>query len=321
MSTKNIKKILFKKAEDNFVADIENIENRISNKLDKSDVVQVVGTSTTQVMSQKSVTDALQQKLNNSDAVHITGNESISGIKTFTSTTKMNDVSVSGAIFQATNDSRLTLMNGTNNTGAYAVLSGADNATIPGYFVIGARTDSGANIQLVGRPDGILSWNNKEISSSLVPTGTVLASAGNKVPAGFLLCNGATVSRTTFSNLFEAIGTAFGVGDGSSTFTLPDLRDRVIQGASATHALAQYIEAGLPNITGVLCGLYGDQTPIVTEAFSVSSLPDVNVLGGNDEYQDKVPVIQFNASGSNAIYGKSSTVQPPALALNYIIKI
>lgn len=50
-------------------------------------------------------------------------------------------------------------------------------------------------------------------------------------PTGFLTCNGAAVSRTTYAALFAAIGTLYGVGDGSTTFNLPDLRAEFIRGA------------------------------------------------------------------------------------------
>lgn len=50
-------------------------------------------------------------------------------------------------------------------------------------------------------------------------------------PTGFLTCNGAAVSRTTYADLFAAIGTLYGVGDGSTTFNLPDLRAEFIRGA------------------------------------------------------------------------------------------
>jgi microcystin-dependent protein len=56
--------------------------------------------------------------------------------------------------------------------------------------------------------------------------GTILMYAGSLAPPGWLLCNGAEVSRTTYANLFAVIGTTFGAGDGSTTFILPDLRGR-----------------------------------------------------------------------------------------------
>ena len=63
-----------------------------------------------------------------------------------------------------------------------------------------------------------------------VPSGTVIYHAANTAPTGFLKANGAAVSRSTYSNLFAAIGTTFGVGDGSTTFNVPDLRGEFMRG-------------------------------------------------------------------------------------------
>ena len=63
-----------------------------------------------------------------------------------------------------------------------------------------------------------------------VPTGSVFAMAVVSVPSGYLECNGAAVSRTTYSALFAVIGTAYGTGNGSSTFNLPDLRGEFVRG-------------------------------------------------------------------------------------------
>lgn len=60
--------------------------------------------------------------------------------------------------------------------------------------------------------------------SSAVPAGLIMFYASSTLPTGFLKCNGAAVSRTTYSALFTAIGTTFGSGDGSTTFNLPDMR-------------------------------------------------------------------------------------------------
>ena len=63
-----------------------------------------------------------------------------------------------------------------------------------------------------------------------VPAGCVLPYAGATAPDGWLFCHGQAVSRTTYADLFAAIGTAYGPGDGSTTFNLPDLRGRVAAG-------------------------------------------------------------------------------------------
>ena len=60
--------------------------------------------------------------------------------------------------------------------------------------------------------------------------GTVLAFAMESAPSGWLKCNGAAISRTTYSALFTAIGTTFGAGDGSTTFNVPDLRGEFVRG-------------------------------------------------------------------------------------------
>jgi len=65
-------------------------------------------------------------------------------------------------------------------------------------------------------------------SPGAVPLGAVEAYAGSTTPTGWLLCYGQAVSRSTYSGLYSAIGTAYGTGDGSTTFNLPDLRGRTI---------------------------------------------------------------------------------------------
>lgn len=66
-------------------------------------------------------------------------------------------------------------------------------------------------------------------SASGIPIGQIIYAATSSTPTGYLKCNGAAISRTTYANLFAAIGTTFGVGDGSTTFTLPDLRGEFLR--------------------------------------------------------------------------------------------
>lgn len=65
---------------------------------------------------------------------------------------------------------------------------------------------------------------------NICPFGKIIAYAGSSAPDDWLLCNGQAVSRTTYADLFDAIGTQFGVGDGVNTFNVPDLRGRVPMG-------------------------------------------------------------------------------------------
>lgn len=63
-------------------------------------------------------------------------------------------------------------------------------------------------------------------SNTLSPPGTIIQFAGSVTPSGYLLCDGTAISRTTFSALFAAIGVAWGAGNGTTTFNLPDMRGR-----------------------------------------------------------------------------------------------
>jgi microcystin-dependent protein len=90
-----------------------------------------------------------------------------------------------------------------------------------------AILDGGTSGQLLtNQGSGNVDWANAPAATA-VPTGAVTAYAGASAPAGWLLCDGSAVSRTTYADLFTAIGTAYGAGDGSTTFNLPDTRGRV----------------------------------------------------------------------------------------------
>jgi microcystin-dependent protein len=71
----------------------------------------------------------------------------------------------------------------------------------------------------------------KDKTGFIMPVGTILPYGGETAPEGWLLCNGDAKSRTDFADLFAAIGTNFGQGDGSATFNVPDLRGRFLRGA------------------------------------------------------------------------------------------
>lgn len=79
-------------------------------------------------------------------------------------------------------------------------------------------------------PADNISLDVTEIARSVIPTGTVIYLAGSAAPVGFLKCNGAELLRSVYSDLFTAIGTAYGEGDGSTSFLLPDLRGEFIRG-------------------------------------------------------------------------------------------
>ena len=153
------------------------------------------------------------------------------------------------------------------------------------------------------------------VRANTVPAGTILPFAGTTVPTGFLLCNGALVSRTTYANLYAAIGTKWGAGDGKTTFKLPDLRKRHLQGANATSDVGDYLDAGLPNITGTFYARNDDGAP--SGAFSRVAGWSGGFQAGGYGNHDKYTL---DASDGSAAYGASSTVTPPSAQVLYIIK-
>lgn len=146
------------------------------------------------------------------------------------------------------------------------------------------------------------------------PTGTIIAFSGNTLPDGYLPCNGGAISRTTYADLFAVIGTTYGSGNGSTTFNLPNLTDRFIQGSNTAGTVKS---AGLPNITGVTTGVdvEGDNSR-VSGAFQRTSTI-ARAAAGSNYSRD---LLSFDASRCSTIYGKSTTVQPPAVTMRYIIK-
>ncbi len=92
------------------------------------------------------------------------------------------------------------------------------------------------------------------------PAGEVITFAGSTAPTGFLLCDGSAVSRITYSNLFAVIGTTYGVGNGATTFNLPDLRGEFIRGFDAGRGVdvgrvnGSFQSTALPNVIGQTLG-------------------------------------------------------------------
>lgn len=144
------------------------------------------------------------------------------------------------------------------------------------------------------------------------PVGTIIAVAYTGVPEGYMHCNGAAVSRTTYANLFNEIGTTYGAGDGSTTFNLPNTVARFLEGGIGA---GTYYEAGLPNITGNISAFRS----YISGAFVRSDNTD-RYDGWEDNKDEYAVSTSFDASRSNRIYGASTTVQPPAMTVIYCIK-
>lgn len=152
-----------------------------------------------------------------------------------------------------------------------------------------------------------------------VPTGMI--SAFHTVPDGWLQCNGAAVSRTTYAALFAVIGTKYGSGNGSTTFNLPNLHHKFIEGTTTSSEVGKPVATGLPNITGkIMVGGYQLMTSGHTGAFFGSDY-GVADFHGQDGWDNVPTTFGIDASRSSAVYGKSSTVQPASTRMLLCIKI
>ena len=138
--------------------------------------------------------------------------------------------------------------------------------------------------------------------------GFIKTFAGTTPPEGTLLCDGSAVSRDTYSELFAAIGTTWGSGDGTTTFNLPDLRDQWILCAGTEHEAGDSVAEGLPNITGGVTSMAANIRGAFSSGAAASSCE--NSSGGNS-----FCAANLDASRSNAIYGASDHVTPASVAV------
>lgn len=137
----------------------------------------------------------------------------------------------------------------------------------------------------------------EELSKTL-PIGSIMAWGSAAIPNDWIAMVGQSIA--SYTELSAVLGKT----------VLPDTRNRFLQGNATPF---NTVEAGLPNITGTFSGHENN----VSGAFSVSTTTEWH---GNRNDNGQKRKITFNASKSNAIYGKSTTVQPPAVTVVWIIK-
>lgn len=150
----------------------------------------------------------------------------------------------------------------------------------------------------------------------LLPVGTILAFTGTTVPEPYMACNGYVLSREVYPDLFRTIGTTYNTGSVASTeFAIPNYNNNKLFLQGATTPGTKY-SAGLPNITGTI-GYDSGARYVLGGCFRCINENVINGATGSTYNNDTA---QFSASYSSAIYGKSSTVQPPSQTVVFIIK-
>ena len=238
------------------------------------------------------------------------------------------DGSVGGAMYKS----------GGNRSGDGAGSQGSDN---------NVAFDASRSNPIYGNSDTVTpaNWGLKIILKALptppsnaVPTGTILDYTGITAPDGYIVANGAELSRSTFSQLYqwavannlivdqELIPTTahafYGTGDGSTTFTIPDLRGVFKRCADLASnrggtEVGEYQADGLPNITGGWTWDFVKNKSTGTGAIARGTKHASG--GGSGSTLDYVDY-SFDASRSNAIYGKSEYVQPKSVSILPILK-
>ena len=161
------------------------------------------------------------------------------------------------------------------------------------------------------------------------PVGTIQAYGGasSAIPQGWLYCNGAAVSRTTYAELFAVIGTSFGAGNGSTTFNIPDLRGEFLRGAGTNSHTGQgnggtvgqhqngtssgaWFDVGGNNVLYFMesAGSGARNAPIYTDASS------------SDQGVNSRVIVQGTLETAAGDYDTTYTTRPTNTSVNYIIK-
>jgi len=181
------------------------------------------------------------------------------------------------------------------NAVASAVTSKADK-------VAAATTDNLAGLDANGNLKDSGDSVTSIVSQAALPSGSVTMFAATSAPSGFLECDGSNVSRSTFSDLFNAIGTTFGVGDGSTTFGLPDLRGEFVRGWDN----GRQVDSGR-NFGST------QSDEIKSHSHGINNQGTKLVGAGNDTFSSNAN------SGNTDAFGGDET-RPRNIALMYIIK-
>ena len=175
-------------------------------------------------------------------------------------------------------------------------------------------------------------------NTSATPAGAILQFAGSTAPDGWLICNGDTVSRSTYANLFAAIGEAYGAGNGSTTFKIPDLRGRVPVGAGQGSGLSNRVLAvsggqqsaalSINQIPAHTHFMFADASVSNNTGFTTATTQvpkEGGILGdASQDHKYRMKSTTVAASlGKTSSVGSSSAVgrMQPFLVVNHIIKV
>lgn len=149
------------------------------------------------------------------------------------------------------------------------------------------------------------------------PVGVINAFGGTTAPEGWLLCQGQAISRTDYADLFAVIGTAFGSGDGSTTFNVPDMREAVPKGAGETgQTVGAHVKSG-----GLAVGEFLDDR-LQSHKHLLFEWSNGTGAGPNSTLMWNNGAAQTTGNTTNGINEgrEGNTTEVKAVGVNYIIK-
>lgn len=162
-----------------------------------------------------------------------------------------------------------------------------------------------------------------------LPVGSYMLWAGNNTPEYFIEPSGQTLLRSAYPELWQfaqdnnLVGTLFGEGDGSTTFTVTDIRGSFISIANSDDKVGKFTEAGLPNISGYIdpfSGWSGASIGTRNASGAFTTRGTGTIMGRSETQGGQTYGINFDASRSSAVYGKNKTVMPANWGLKLILK-
>jgi microcystin-dependent protein len=225
-------------------------------------------------------------------------------------------------------------------TGALTLTYNATSLIIPGASNITTAAGDTAIVKYEGSGNWrVLSYTIASSGIQTTPSGIMSPYAGSAAPTGWILCYGQAISRTAFSALFTAISTTYGIGDGTTTFNVPDMRGRIAAGVdNMGGSAASRITNAVSGITGTTLGASGgDQnlhdhthTATVTDpghfhntTFHVATGGGLSAASATNTSPLSVatdPALTgITVANSTTGTGASQNIQP-TIMLNYIIK-
>lgn len=177
--------------------------------------------------------------------------------------------------------------------------------------------------------------------SQYMPSGAMVQYGGSAAPTGWLLCDGAAINRTTYASLFAAIGTAYGVGDGSTTFNVPDLRQRFPLGKAAagtgntlggtggaidhTHTSAAHTHTlGSTNVAFAKLWTDSASSAEIKRVTGVTGWTSTHILSPvvtvGTASTSRTNAIELGGTTDSTTPAATGTNNPPYVVVNYIIR-